>query len=157
MRRDLEEFENEITKIKKKLKDLEYGLGKYNANDASHIVKSLIEEREKTNRMLADLIEKIRKMEEAMADAGQSEGGIEEVPLSDVDAKIIDYIQVRGMACAEDIRKLMGYRGKNAASARLNKLYKQGLLSRLQLGHKVYYKVDAGKAAKMLVLRPPQS
>ncbi len=30
------------------------------------------------------------------------------------------------MACADDIKKQMSYRGRNAASARLNRLYKQG-------------------------------
>jgi hypothetical protein len=60
------------------------------------------------------------------------------------------------MACAEDIKKHMSYKGKNAASARLNRLFKEGLLDRYQLGHKVYYKYDAGKTTKTLIVSPPQ-
>ena len=50
----------------------------------------------------------------------------------------------------------MSYKGRNAASARLNKLYRIGLLERFQLGHKVYYKFDAGKMASTLIVSPPQ-
>ena len=60
------------------------------------------------------------------------------------------------IACSEDIQKRMNYKGRNAASARLNKLYKQGLLERYQLGHKVYYKYNAGKATNPLIISPPQ-
>jgi len=60
------------------------------------------------------------------------------------------------MACAEDIKREMNYRGRNAASARLNRLHKQGLLDRYQLGHKVYYKYDAGKTTNTLIVSPPQ-
>lgn len=65
-------------------------------------------------------------------------------------------IQISGMSCADDIKKQMSYRGRNAASARLNRLYKIGLLERYQLGHKVYYKYDAGKTADTLIVSPPQ-
>ena len=77
-------------------------------------------------------------------------------PISGLDAKIIQLIQSRDMACAEDIKKAMNYRGRNAASARLNRLHKQGLLDRYQLGHKVYYKYDAGKTTNTLIVSPPQ-
>jgi len=60
------------------------------------------------------------------------------------------------MACADDVKAGMNYRGRNAASARLNKLYKMGLIDRLQLGHKVFYKFDAGKTTKILIVSPPQ-
>ena len=78
------------------------------------------------------------------------------MPISELDAKILQHIQIKGMSCADDIKKQMNYRGRNAASARLNRMYKQGLLERHQLGHKVYYKYDAGKAAKTLIVSPPQ-
>jgi predicted transcriptional regulator of viral defense system len=80
------------------------------------------------------------------------------VPLSDIDAKIINFVQVQhnGMVCADEVREFMGYKGNNAACARLNKLYKDGLLDRFQLGHKVYYKFDAGKTTNTLIISPPQ-
>ena len=63
-------------------------------------------------------------------------------------------IQVKGMACAEDIKNAMSYKGLNAASARLNNLFKRGILQRYQLGHKVYYKYDAGKTTNTLIISP---
>jgi hypothetical protein len=79
-------------------------------------------------------------------------------PISGLDAQIIQIIQrTHGeMACADDIKKQMSYKGRNAASARLNRLYKAGLLERFQLGHKVYYKFDAGKMTNTLIVSPPQ-
>ena len=60
------------------------------------------------------------------------------------------------MVCADEVKTLMGYKGRNAACTRLNKLYKDGLLDRYQLGHKVYYKYDAGKTTNTLIISPPQ-
>ena len=60
------------------------------------------------------------------------------------------------MLCADDIKEKLHYKGRNAACTRLNRLHKAGLLERHQLGHKVYYKYDAGKATKLLILSPPK-
>ncbi len=79
-----------------------------------------------------------------------------EIPLSDRDAKIIEFIQQKGMACADDIKSEMQYNGRNAASARLNSLYKIGLLQRYQLGHKVYYKYNADRLTDTMLILPPQ-
>ncbi|HUY70199.1 MAG TPA: hypothetical protein VMV00_01365 [Candidatus Baltobacteraceae bacterium] len=87
---------------------------------------------------------------------GMPERQARELPISGLDAKIIQFIQVKGMVCADDIKSTMNYKGRNAASSRLNKLYKQGVLERYQLGHKVYYKYDAGKATNLLIVSPPQ-
>jgi len=59
--------------------------------------------------------------------------------LGDVDGKIIDFVKKNGKACAEDLQRAFNYRGKNAASARLNKLHSQGLLEKRQAGRRVYY------------------
>lgn len=82
----------------------------------------------------------------------------EDLPISGLDARILQFIQTREkeMACADDIKSMMNYRGRNAASARLNRLCRQGLLRRYQLGHRVYYKFDAGKATNLLIVSPPQ-
>ena len=82
--------------------------------------------------------------------------GAREVPISWLDAEILKNVQVLGMACADDIKKRMNYKGRNAASVRLNRLYRQGVLDRYQLGRKVYYKYDAGKASDTLIVSPPQ-
>jgi hypothetical protein len=79
-------------------------------------------------------------------------------PISGLDAQILQIIQRSSheMACADDIKKHMSYKGRNAASARLNRLYEKGYLQRFQLGHKVYYKFDAGKTTNTLIVSPPQ-
>lgn len=64
---------------------------------------------------------------------------IDEEILGDVDEKIIEFVKKNGKACAEDLQRAFNYKGKNAASARLNKLYSQGLLEKKQAGRRVYY------------------
>ncbi len=59
--------------------------------------------------------------------------------LGDVDEKIIEFVKKNGKACAEELQRAFNYRGKNAASARLNKLHSQGLLEKKQAGRRVYY------------------
>ncbi|MCX6777029.1 MAG: hypothetical protein NTY73_03620, partial [Candidatus Micrarchaeota archaeon] len=59
--------------------------------------------------------------------------------LGDIDGKIIDFVKKSGKVCAEDLQRAFNYRGKNAASARLNKLHSQGLLEKKQAGRRVYY------------------
>ena len=59
--------------------------------------------------------------------------------LGDVDGKIIEFVKKNGKVCADDLQKEFNYKGKNAASARLNKLYSQGLLDKRQAGRRVYY------------------
>ena len=47
--------------------------------------------------------------------------------------------------------------GSRVADALLEgKLREKGLLERFQLGHKVYYIYDAGKATNILIISPPQ-
>ena len=59
--------------------------------------------------------------------------------LGDVDGKIIEFVKKNGKVCAEDLQREFNYKGKNAASARLNKLHSQGLLEKKQAGRRVYY------------------
>ncbi|MGC8479261.1 MAG: hypothetical protein ACP5M9_01145 [Candidatus Micrarchaeia archaeon] len=133
--------------------------------DINLILKYMLEEREKTNKILYTITEKIKKLEQDLSDSYVAEQepisysdqlSNKEVPLSALDVKILNFAQSKGMISAEDLRIEMNYKGKNAACARLNKLYKQGLLDRFQLGHKVYYKFDAGKATNTLIISPPR-
>ncbi len=130
----------------------------------STLIKYLVEERGKTNRILEGITQRIKVLEDEISAIEISSGQAQdeyaapnsrEVPLSGVDAKLINFVQTKGMACAEEVKAFMNYRGNNAACARLNRLHKVGLLDRLQLGHKVYYKYDAGKAINTLIVSPP--
>ncbi len=130
------------------------------------LLKYMIDENRKTTILLKGIFSNLENLsselrqdnyEEPEAQAKQDERQpIKEVPISEIDTGIIQLIQVKGMACADDIKSRLGYRGRNAASARLNNLYRLGILKRYQIGHKVYYKYDAGKATDTLIVSPPQ-
>ena len=129
------------------------------------LIKYVTEERERTEKLLMTMAEKIRRMEsrqqlgvqEHVPVQDNAKGkNFEEIALSDTDRRIIDFVQTKGMACADDIKGIMGYKRRNAACTRLKKLCNEGLLQRFQLGHKVYYRFDAGKATNTLIISPPQ-
>ncbi len=129
------------------------------------LIKYLVDQNHSTTMILKEMQERLRGLDAELNtdyyeqdDTSLQENRLGKVmqPISGLDAKIMQIIQIRGMACAADIRKEMGYKGNNAASARLNKLYAQGLLERYQLGHRVFYKFNAGKTTNTLIVSPPQ-
>ncbi|MGC8629112.1 MAG: hypothetical protein ACP5T4_02780 [Candidatus Micrarchaeia archaeon] len=159
---DVEQISKELQELKKKLNAI-YAKSSQQVHEDSlaALINYLVEERERTNKELQTVTEHVRKLEEILEEEPEEEseqtaiqGKPEEVPLSEVDAKVIEFIQTKGMASAAELQEFMHYKGKNAASARLNLLYKRGLLDRFQLGHKVYYRY-AGKANQILIT-PPQ-
>ena len=81
--------------------------------------------------------------------------GNREVPLSGVDAKMINFVQAKGMACADEVRAFMNYRGNNAACARLNRLHKAGLLTGSSWVTRFTNRYDAWKATNTLIVSPP--
>ena len=164
-------IEKELVGIKRQLKQLsttntsgsELLKDKAKAEETSSSLLSLmrfiLDENRKRDDLIKGLSDKIDQLyvteEEASAESPAQEQPRREVPLSDLDTRIIQFIQVKDMACADDIRAAMNYRGRNAACSRLNGLYKRGILQRYQLGHKVYYKYDAGKTTHILIVSPP--
>lgn len=93
---------------------------------------NLTKEREKTNQLLEDILQRVKKLE------GSTKSD-EKVLLSKVDEDILSYVRKFGKVCASDIQKNLNYRGKNAASSRLNRLYSKGILEKGQAGRTVYY------------------
>ncbi|MCL4411535.1 hypothetical protein M1329_01195 [Candidatus Marsarchaeota archaeon] len=169
----------ELTKIKRQLSDLstmnENMKGLMAEKESSDktssqlftLLKYMIDENKRTTMLLGSISEMLARVESVVSEpigteeeteVKASKNAVKELPVSDVDARILQAIQLspNSMACADDIRKRMNYNGRNAASARLNRLYKMGAIERLQLGHKVYYKYDAGKATNLLIVSPPQ-
>lgn len=67
--------------------------------------------------------------------------GNRELLLSSTDEQIVSLVGLRGVACAEDVQAHFKYKGKNAASARLNRLASLGVLEKQQAGRRVYYKL----------------
>jgi hypothetical protein len=121
------------------------------------------EQRDRTNMILASVVDQMRVLQDTVAEMTGAEGESEQydaqrddtLDLSPADVRILNFIQTQpqGMACADDVRKYMGYRGNNAACARMNRLRMMGLLETHRLGHRVYY---AGKATMKLIVSPPQ-
>lgn len=109
----------------------------------------LAEERKKTNYVFSEILKRLDAIEESLAtgkaysppklETTAAEEGASKELLSDVDQKLLDYVQQRGKVDAEEIRGTFDYRGKNAASARLNSLFQRGLLTKARAGKKVLY------------------
>jgi GTP-sensing pleiotropic transcriptional regulator CodY len=59
--------------------------------------------------------------------------------VADIDLEIIGFVKEKGKAVAQEVADKLGYKGKNAACARLNRLAAAGLLAKKQAGRKVYY------------------
>ncbi|MGI0141165.1 MAG: hypothetical protein ACREBF_00735 [Candidatus Micrarchaeales archaeon] len=165
MAKNAKQMEQEILELKRVVERLsktnvveepESGTG------VSTLIKYMLEERERTNKMLRGITERLKRLEEDLTAMESVEErtdfpvGNREVPLSGLDSKILEIAQSKGMVCADDIQKEMNYKGRNAACARLNRLHRGGLLDRFQLGHKVYFKFDAGKTTNTLIISPPQ-
>jgi sugar-specific transcriptional regulator TrmB len=166
-----QELEKELTEIRRQLEKL----GSSNAKEARFLEKRgtadetssnllamlrfVIDENRRTTSALKGLAETVAQLTDELNGTEESEaqlqGQFDELPVSGLDERILQYIQVKGMACADDIKSIMNYKGRNAACARLTELYKRGALQRYQLGHKVYYKYDAGKATTTLIVSPP--
>ncbi|MDE1865528.1 MAG: hypothetical protein KGH94_02725 [Candidatus Micrarchaeota archaeon] len=177
--RSRKELETELRGIKKQISDMqgtdklakEMLEGKIRADETSSnlltILKLVIDENKKNTMILKAVSESVGRLEKEMGDAGSYEQDDQSAfapvedrlsrvqPVSGLDAKILQIVQLKNIACADDIKQELGYKGRNAASARLNKLYQQGLLERHQLGHKVYYKYDT-RMSDTLIVSPPQ-
>jgi hypothetical protein len=59
--------------------------------------------------------------------------------LPEIDERIVGYIREKGKASADDVRIKFNYKGTNAASARLNRLYSMGIIDKAQAGKRVYF------------------
>ena len=95
------------------------------------MIHLLIEERKRTNALLQEILKEIRKL--------QASRPGELADLSEKDEKIVELIRERGMVTAEDVMKELGYKAQNGASARLNSLYRRGILKKVRRGRKVYF------------------
>ncbi len=169
IKNDLVAIKKEISKLKSKELEVEHLVSDKEAastvsSNMLTLFKIMLEESKTTRTMLRLLTEKLTRLEDDLSTDVEEEGvsggeepRTKEVAISDLDKKIMQFIQLKEMACAADVQKYMNYKGKNAASARLNKLYRQGVIERYQLGHKVFYKYNAGKTTNsILIVSPPQ-
>jgi predicted HTH transcriptional regulator len=119
--------------------DLEQNLDKFKDPVVlAEMVYRLLEERENTNRLLKTVITKLEALEKRGV-ALEGASPMEQPMLPEVDEQIVAFINEEGKATAEDVRAKFNYKGKNAASARLNRLFEMGLLQKQQVGKKVFF------------------
>lgn len=119
------------------------------------LMHKLAEERENSNRLLSTILQTLETRLSAMdARLAKLEQSIRAIPQQDasahatehetllpsVDEEIMSYVRSKGRVCAEDVRVNFGYKGKNAASSRLNHLFELGVLEKRQAGRVVYYR-----------------
>ncbi len=106
------------------------------------LVYKLLEERENTNRILKTLLRRIEELQIQVKEKNMTkEKTIErkEIILPKIDQGIYNAVKELGKVTAKKIQIRFKYKGRNAASARLNKLYSLGLLEKKQVGRTVYF------------------
>ena len=107
------------------------------------LMHKISEERTASNLVLKEInakLDRLATLEHRIARIEERMGpGREATALSEVDEEIVAFVKKSGVACAEDVRRALKYKGKNAASARLNALHRQGVLEKKRAGMKVFY------------------
>lgn len=118
------------------------------------MLNQLGEERRSTNALLKEINVKLEKIFELEARLRELERRLStkqveapaqqraETPLqmlSSTDEKILEFVKQNRRACAEELQRQLNYKGRNAASSRLNALWKQGLLDKKYAGKVVYF------------------
>ncbi len=106
----------------------------------ANLIYSLKEERNRTNGLLATLLRKIESLEKKIEKIeNKSLPQKEKKILGEVDNELIKFVKKKKKVNAKDVQKEFKYKGRNAASSRLHKLYTKGLLEKQQAGRNVYY------------------
>lgn len=148
--RALEEQKQLIEQISPKFSDLTLDLEEITEKSSdpkflAALLFKLAQERQRTNEILDRINDKFDKIMFSL------KTGAQETPLhpeqnqnvfhtiAEQDQTILSFIEKEGKATADDIQKVMNYKGLNAASQRLNKLFKEGYLKKVQSGKKVLF------------------
>lgn len=108
----------------------------------------LVQEREQTNKLLGQISEKYDKImfelktrnqaSALVADPLQNPANAFEV-LPEQDQMILNLLDQKSSIDATEVKQLLGYKGLNAACQRLNKLYREGHVKKVQSGKHVLF------------------
>lgn len=130
-------FRNELRE------DLEKNMDKFkDPVILGELVYRLLEERENTNRILKNLMVKIESLENKLVERETKKNTGSFLPeplLPEIDEEILEFVKKEGKVTAEIVREKFNYKGTNAASSRMNRLYNLGLLEKRQVGKKVFF------------------
>ncbi len=124
-------------------KDVAYDLEKFNDPlIVGAMIHRLVQERVKTNYLFEQILKELKEINNAIKKGASLPVTSEkELVLSEVDERIVEFVKSRGKATANEVQKALGYKGRNAASARLNHLYEMKVLVKTRAGRKVYYSI----------------
>jgi predicted HTH transcriptional regulator len=107
---------------------------------------TIAEEKKSNNLVVKDInskfdqiLSKLDRIATLMEEQVQNreESGLHSI--SDRDEEIIEFIREKKKVCADDLQDHFNYKGRNAASARLNKLFRDKLVEKIPAGKTVYY------------------
>ncbi|MBI5635869.1 hypothetical protein HY993_02820 [Candidatus Micrarchaeota archaeon] len=115
------------------------------------LLNKVASERTSANLMLKQIMEKLDSIDERVSKLESQkqfsannritapQGNNETVLLSQPDEAIMELVEKHGATDAQAVKEKLGYKGKNAASSRMNALYKMNLLDKKQVGRKVFF------------------
>ena len=140
------EFEEIVGNLSETMKDMSDPMA------IGSMLFTLAEERKSSNLVIRDINAKFDSILQKLGDISvriqEMEGKVSQPAamieratseISDRDREIMEYVVQNKRVCAEDIQTKFQYRGSNAASARLSRLFKDNLLEKVYVGRKVYY------------------
>jgi predicted HTH transcriptional regulator len=94
----------------------------------------------KFDQMMTILERIANRLEEIAERSGPSESGRpDNIDISNRDGEILEFVKSHKRVCADDVQNHFKYKGRNAASARLNKLFRDNIVEKVYAGRNVYY------------------
>ena len=101
----------------------------------------VLDEIKKLNVCIDGMSSKFEELESKIATGGEVEIKKSEEWLSPRDQEIINYIRRQGRASAEEIKNKFNYKRTNAATNRMNNLYRQNILEKQRVGRLMYFTI----------------
>ncbi|HDH41389.1 MAG TPA: hypothetical protein ENG12_03170 [Candidatus Altiarchaeales archaeon] len=152
MKDSLTDYDKEFEEIVGNLSDTIHDMS--DPVSIATMLYTLVEERKSSNLVIRDINAKFDSILEKLKEISTRLNELESrlvtpstehatFELSDRDREILDYVTKNKRVCADDIQEKFKYRGRNAASARLSKLFRERLLEKVYVGRKVYYQPRA--------------
>jgi DNA repair exonuclease SbcCD nuclease subunit len=116
------------------------------AEEKAAMMHVISEERKSSNLVVKDIgskfdqiLSRLDRIATLLEEQAQNREENETIGISDRDEEIIEFIKTKKKVCADDLQDHFSYKGRNAASARLNKLFRDKLVEKIYAGKTVYY------------------
>ena len=146
-----EEIRNEFKQTEREFKEL-----REQVRDPvvlATLMHKLSEEKSSTNLLLREINAKLDRLLSLDERLGRIEEKLESAPamaapmanvngepmLSEIDEQIVEFVRGKQKATAEEVQQKFSYKGRNAASSRLNRLCRDGILAKKQVGRKMIF------------------